>query len=343
MRVFIELPTWLGDGVMASAAVEQLRRFCQNFDREAAAKGAQENVKTEFVFFGSAVCVQLFSQDECGVKFVKDESKKARFRLLWLLKKGLEIRKEFGEFDLAVSFRGAFASRFLQRFLKAKAKAVFDKTALPSPTHQVVRYTKFLTSVLRKNFDQNYNETPYKPTLKFVKFEFDKPTLTIAPAAAFGSAKCWLAERFAQFGAAFKTEFDIVILGAKGEERICDEIFSNLEKNSVKAKNLCGKTSVKELCETVAGASLVVCNDSGIMHIAAAYERPCVAIFGPTKADETSPFANPNARILKADLACMPCMKRVCPLATHECMKAVLATQAVAAAREILSKEAENG
>lgn len=50
MRVFIELPTWLGDGVMASAAVEQLRRFCQNFDREAAAKGAQENVKTEFVF-----------------------------------------------------------------------------------------------------------------------------------------------------------------------------------------------------------------------------------------------------------------------------------------------------
>ena len=57
------------------------------------------------------------------------------------------------------------------------------------------------------------------------------------------------------------------------------------------------------------------------MHIAAAFKVKTRALFGPTKFKETSPYKNENAKILHLNLECMPCMKRVCPIKTHECMK----------------------
>ena len=62
-------------------------------------------------------------------------------------------------------------------------------------------------------------------------------------------------------------------------------------------------------------------NDSGPMHIAAAYKVPLVALFGPTKFKETSPWQDESAKIVHLNLECMPCMKRVCPIKTHACMK----------------------
>ena len=98
MRVFIELPTWLGDSVMASAAIENL---------------VQNEKNLHIVFFGSFVACELYKNHPNCEKVIVDESKKAKFRFLSLAKSA----KSLGKFDLALSFRSSFASKFLLFFI----------------------------------------------------------------------------------------------------------------------------------------------------------------------------------------------------------------------------------
>lgn len=168
---------------------------------------------------------------------------------------------------------------------------------------------------------------------------FARKTLGLNPGASYGSAKRWYPLYFAKVAQEFANDFDIVIFGGSNESEICDEIARQLSKNGVKFTNLCGKTTIKELCEMIAGIAksggIFITNDSGPMHIAAAFKTPTIALFGPTRWRETSPYANENARILHLNLPCMPCMKRVCPLGTHACMKNLLPQMAIDAIKEL--------
>ena len=109
-----------------------------------------------------------------------------------------------------------------------------------------------------------------------------------------------------------------------------------MTKSGISHRNLCGKTSIKELASYIAGLGLFITNDSGPMHIAAAFKVPTVALFGPTNFTRTSPYNNPNARLAHLNLPCMPCMKRVCPLGSHECMKELKPALALELARQII-------
>ena len=172
---------------------------------------------------------------------------------------------------------------------------------------------------------------------------FARKTLGLNPGASYGSAKRWYPLYFAKVAQEFANDFDIVIFGGPNESEICDEIARQLSKNGVKFTNLCGKTTIKELCEMIAGIAksggIFITNDSGPMHIAAAFKTPTIALFGPTRWRETSPYANENARILHLNLPCMPCMKRVCPLGTHACMKNLLPQMAIDAIKELEEKK----
>lgn len=172
---------------------------------------------------------------------------------------------------------------------------------------------------------------------------FARKTLGLNPGASYGSAKRWYPLYFAKVAQEFANDFDIVIFGGSNESEICNEIARQLSKNGVKFTNLCGKTTIKELCEMIAGIAksggIFITNDSGPMHIAAAFKTPTIALFGPTRWRETSPYANENARILHLNLPCMPCMKRVCPLGTHACMKNLLPQMAIDAIKELEEKK----
>ncbi|NLY03444.1 MAG: lipopolysaccharide heptosyltransferase II [Campylobacter sp.] len=294
MRVFIELPTWLGDAVMASMAIENL---CENL----------KDVK--IVFFGSYGSIELYKSHRNGVEFIVDESKNSKFRLLSLSKNFTS----FGKFDLAFSFRSSFSTKFSFKFLNAKQKFIFNKNN--KQTHQAEKYSAFIANSL--GFKPKFNSLK----LYFEPQNFKRKTLGINPGASYGAAKRWYPSYFAEVTTSLSKEYDIIIFGGKGELKICNEIAEILAKNGVEFKNLCGKTTIKELSEHIAGLTLFITNDSGPMHIAAAYKIPTIALFGPTKWLETSPYKNPNAKIVKLDLECMPCMKRTCPLKTHECMK----------------------
>ena len=72
------------------------------------------------------------------------------------------------------------------------------------------------------------------------------------------------------------------------------------------------------------------------MHVGSAFKVPTVAIFGPTKVEETSPWMNPKGRIVKRDMECSPCMKRTCPLGHHECMKLLESSEVLNAIEDIM-------
>ena len=158
--------------------------------------------------------------------------------------------------------------------------------------------------------------------------------LGINPGASYGSAKRWYPEEFAQVAAELSEKYDIVIFGGLGEVDIANDIEKSLiEKGVTNYQNLAGKTTIPELINQISRLDLFITGDSGPMHIAATFQIPTVAIFGPTNHDETSQWMNEKSMIVKKNLECQPCMKRTCPLKHHNCMKMVVASDVLRAVK----------
>ncbi len=157
--------------------------------------------------------------------------------------------------------------------------------------------------------------------------------MAINPGASYGAAKRWLPERFAAVadGLAARYGVGIVLTGGPGEQEIGRDIEAAMQ---VVPRNLIGKTAVREMMALLARCELVISNDSGPMHVAAALGTPVVAVFGPTDHTTTSP-AGQTCRIVRQPVECAPCMLRECPI-DHRCMTGITAEQVLAAAAALL-------
>lgn len=145
---------------------------------------------------------------------------------------------------------------------------------------------------------------------------------TFAPGAEFGSSKRWPAAHYAQLAA--QLDAPVVLLGSGKDAPVCEEI---VQAAPGRCLNLAGKTSLMEAIALIAGARAMVSNDSGLMHVAAAFGIPQVALFGSSSPLHTPPL-NDRAQViwLKDDpayqppLDCAPCFERECPLGHHRCL-----------------------
>lgn len=374
LKIFIFLPTWLGDSVMASAGLKLIFKHFKNLDKNA-----------EFYLYGSFVACELFK--ECENVRVFQAPKKRRFLSFFKLVR--TFKKDFGGFDYAFSFRSALSAKIMLFMLASKFKFCLDKRAFKA-SHQVLKYLFFVKNALNLNVNENLQSHVLKKEAlnSFVSVEKFKPskeferldeslkaqiidetslflpfktakvhklstdlnlkatqsavkTLGINAGAHYGSAKRWLPEYFAKVALAFKDSHEIVLFGVASEAEICNEIENLLLKNGVRVLNLCGKTSIKELCEAISALDLLITNDSGTMHIAAVYKVRSVVLFGPTNFTQTSPWCNENAALVHLNLTCMPCMKRVCPIKTHACMLELKPEFIITAAKQLLSANLE--
>ena len=322
MRILIILPNWLGDAIMATPAIELLSEY---------------HPDAKFTFVGSYVSIEALKHHPKCEKAVVDETKKASNRFIATYK----LARELGAFHLAVTFRNQLHSSLLLRFTNTVvclAKQSWHSMFLLSHTprikagkHLVLQYAQLAMT----NVD-NYTNDIGALKLYIKPQEFTKPTLGINAGATYGSAKRWYPERFAQVASEFSDKFDIIIFGGPGEVEMAKEIEDNLiSLNTHNFINLAGKTNIEELCSNIAGCSLFITNDSGPMHVAAAYQVPTVAIFGPTKHKETSQWMNEKSKIVREEMECAPCMKRECPLKHHECMKKITASKVIEAVKEL--------
>ena len=135
----------------------------------------------------------------------------------------------------------------------------------------------------------------------------------LCPGAEYGPAKRWpyfkeLAERMAM---------PVVVLGSSKDREVAA---------GIRGKDLTGRTTLDEAILLIAGAAVVVSNDSGLMHVAAALGRPQVALFGSSSPEHTPP-ASANARVLWLRLECSPCFARECPLGHFRCMREISVEQ----------------
>jgi heptosyltransferase-2 len=146
------------------------------------------------------------------------------------------------------------------------------------------------------------------------------PWIGVNPGAFYGTAKRWLPERFAAAAAlvARRTGARIAIVGARSERPLAQEIAAQLGGS---ARVLCGETTLAGLVGVLKRLSLLLTNDSGPMHLAAALGTPLVAVFGSTDWTETAPVSE-RARVVREQTECAPCGLRECPI-DHRCMTRV--------------------
>lgn len=281
--------------------------------------------EAKLTIFGSFVSTKLFLHHPNLDKIIVDDSKKEgnRYKNLFRLAKSVE------KVDFAFSFRKNFTTKFLLFFIKASKKFRYRRLDKELNTHQVVRYNDFVNKSLK--LDTKPDRLKIYLDEKTKKESNTKPILGINPGATYGSAKRWYPQEFAKVAIVLANKYDIKIFGGPGEIEIAGDIEKNLIANDItNYENLAGKTSVEELIKNISTLDLFITNDSGPMHVAAAFEVPTVAIFGPTRHIETHQWKNKQEMLLRKDVECSPCMKRVCPLTDenehHKCMKLITAT-----------------
>lgn len=164
---------------------------------------------------------------------------------------------------------------------------------------------------------------------RIAELGIDGPVVGISPGAAYGSAKRWPADRFTEVARAFAP--GVVLFGSGAERELCESIAANVPG----ARNLAGKTTLREFIDLAAACRLFVTNDSGAMHVASAVGVPTVTIFGATDETTTGP-TGPLARIVREHAECAPCLLRECPI-DHRCMTRVAPGRVLDVAREVLT------
>lgn len=205
-----------------------------------------------------------------------------------------------------------------ERLVERYAALAFEPGAslpgeLPAPA---------LTSQLEARFD----------VLKRLHLEAGQNPVILCPGAEYGPAKRWPIESYAALAKTLRARGQAVwVVGSACEHALGERIVAAAEG----AQNLAGETALLEAVDVLAEASAVVCNDSGLMHVAAALGRPLVALYGSSSPRYTPPAAA-SAQVVYHNLECSPCFARECPLGHFNCLRGVTLAEVMAALEKCL-------
>lgn len=178
-------------------------------------------------------------------------------------------------------------------------------------------------------FDENQSNIPalqinlanQQDCLQRFHLEHNKPVVAFCPGAEFGPAKRWPARHFAKLATCFAQKgHQVWLFGSQKDHPIAEEI---VHLSGGVAINLCGKTNLSDAIDLLALSNMVICNDSGLMHVAAALDRPIVALYGSSSPDHTPPLSN-KAKMVNLHLQCSPCFERNCPLKHTDCLEKIM-------------------
>lgn len=324
-NIIVRMPNWLGDLVMATPVLADLRRF---YPQAKITAMCQSNVAP--VLKNDPHIDALYSYKrpsgwvQCGqYQTIIDEIRHGEYDLGLLLTNSLSSAWWFWRGQ--VKYRLGYAAHMRSWLLS---------NAYPFPPqrksqHLVITYKQLLQPLgipLSDTDPHLYLSPDEKQTARELLathgiISGKSIILGVNPGAAYGTAKCWLPERFVEVTKEMLASNDnlyVVYFGDQAGAPVVNEICRQLPNERV--VNLCGKTSLRELMALINSCSLFLTNDSGPMHIAAAFGIPLVALFGSTSDVCTGPYH--CGKVIHKHVECSPCYKRVCPI-DFRCMKKI--------------------
>jgi len=317
--VVVRSPNWLGDAVMALPAVRNLKQMIEDEWLTVAAPEKLAALWQKCPFVDEVLALEKPK----NLPATAAQLREGEFGTAVLLPNSLRVAAE------------AWQAKIPHRIGYARGGRSFLLTqSFPAPTrnparlHQRFYYLDLVTAL----------GGPGDPTLP--KLRKDPTTVTgsrglvlaICPGAEYGPAKRWLVENYVAVARHFMAtrKAKIVLLGAPIDEPVADEFVRLLPG----VDNRVGKTTLAEFMAALVSARLVLCNDSGAMHVASALGVPTMTVFGSTEPQLTGPMG-PRARVLRHHVPCSPCFLRECPL-DFACMKGITPEAAIVAAEALL-------
>ncbi|MCE5244890.1 MAG: lipopolysaccharide heptosyltransferase II [Syntrophobacteraceae bacterium] len=336
-KILVRVPNWIGDAVMATPALSVIRASFPD---------------ARITLAANPVVAELFSHHPSCDEIAVFDKKGAHRGFLGSFRFSRELRS--GGFDLAILLQNAMEAAILAAIAGIRLRAGYRSDGrgillthgIPlRKTDLRLHHTDYYLGMLERlglpiRHDGLVLHCTEEETAWARRQLGEGNWAAVNPGAAYGSAKRWFPERFAAVADAIRSEFGfrILLIGGPGEKEIGRQIESLMPARPF---NMIGKTSVRQMMALLSLCRLMVTNDSGPMHVAAALRVPIAALFGPTDHATTSPLSA-ACRIIRKDTACAPCLKRVCPT-DHRCMTAIAAEDVIAAVRSLVGDSLPKG
>jgi len=222
-------------------------------------------------------------------------------------------------FFAGIPLRTGFVGEFRYKLLNDARK--LDKEAMPLMVQRFAHLAENTgVSIVRPLSDPrlDISTSQRDATLLKLGLVLDRPVAVFCPGAEFGPAKRWPVPYFAEIAQRLQRNgYHVWLIGSEKDREVAENIIA---LGNSGGRNLCGSTDLLDAIALLSCAQLVISNDSGLMHLAAALNRPMLALFGSSSPQFTPPLSG-QAHIIKLDINCSPCFKRECPLGHFNCMR----------------------
>ena len=335
LRILIRATNWIGDSVMTMPAVQRLRELAPDAHIAILCPGKLTDLWRhnpyihDIIPFGRKVDIEELRKREFDLAVIFPNS----FRSAWECKRaGIPRRVGFAghwrRFLLTDVVRQAPSERASYKTLTVGGKK-FQVKVFRSVRHQSGHYLDIIAHL-------GGNRDPVPPRIRLAieempalnKFLRDdgRPVVAINPGAEYGPAKRWPADRFAETAIKVSAFADArwLIVGGRGDTEIAGKIEARLREAGMDADsvvNVAGKTTLLDLCALLRFCKVLLTNDTGPMHIAAAFGTPTISIWGSTSPELTGPLS-PRSVIIRQPVECSPCFLRTCPI-DFRCMNGI--------------------
>lgn len=336
-KLIIRMPNWLGDLVMATPVIKDLRT---RFPDAQITAMAQSNVAAVLAKDPHIDELYSFSRPSAWLRRIENRDvvgalRKGHYDMGLLLTHSFSSAWAFwrGKVHSILGYEGHW-----RKYLLDKALSNIPKE---DPRHQVLRY-KLLLEPLGISpsetkpylvVDQDEIQAAWE-RLHDLGINKEHIIVGINPGAAYGSAKCWLPERFQEVAKRLVEDPRVRILffGDRAGASLVQNICVGLPNTVV---NLAARTTLRELIALLELCSVVLTNDSGPMHIASAVGTPLLALFGSTSDVATGPYD--CGQVIHKHVECSPCYRRTCPI-DFRCMTRIEVDEVYQKLQEIIPR-----
>lgn len=335
-NIILRMPNWLGDAVMATPLIFDIRQKWPDANLTAMCQGSSGGL-----LIGNPYLDEIFTFSPPN-GFLRRQQR------------DLIERLRQGRYDLGILLTNSFSSAWWFWRAKINTRVGFDSdfrrllltTAVPFPKtrgkeHLVTTYKRLLepfgipiSSTEPCLYLTEEEKTAAKQLLQEHKIPKNAHIIGVNCGASYGSAKCWPPERFRSVIEKLSARPNTYVLcfGDPAGAALVHAICEGLPPNVI---NLAGKTNLRELISLIAECSVFLTNDSGPMHIAAALKIPLVALFGSTNEIATGPYN--HGEVIHKHVTCSPCYRRTCPI-DFRCMTRIEVDEVYQAVISKLSK-----